>query len=254
MDREFISHATAKVDAKDRLIVALDLDSIEEAKSIVTRLDGVVSFFKIGLTLQLAPGVEDFIRSLINLHNRVFLDYKYYDIPETLTKAVARAADLGVDFLTVHGSSRLIKGAVKGKGNSRLKLLTVTVLTSMEANDMAEMGYSCISIKDLVLARARNACEAGSDGVVASGLEAKAIREVLHDNLLIVTPGIRPDGYPEDDQKRKVTPQQAIAAGADYLVVGRPILDAPDARTAAALFLKDMQAEFDRRLTHSGRR
>lgn len=235
----------AHIDAKERLIVALDLPGIEEAREMVRNLEAVVSFFKIGLALQLAPGVEDFIQSLIREGKRVFLDYKYYDVPETLRKAVARAATLGVSFLTVHGPGTLIKAAVQGRGNSSLKLFTVTVLTSMDAGDIAEMGYSRHSVEDLVLFRARKALEAGCDGVIASGQEAGKIKELSKNKLLVVTPGIRPEGYPEDDQKRRTTASDAILAGADYLVVGRPITDAVNHRRQAEQFLREMQAAFD---------
>jgi orotidine-5'-phosphate decarboxylase len=201
---------TLKIAAKDRLIVALDLPSADAARAMVEQLQGVVDFFKIGLVLQLAPGVEGLIRSLIEQGKKVFLDYKYYDIAETLKKAIARAAELGVTFLTVHGSSSLIKGAVEGRGNSKLKLFTVTVLTSMDAEDIAELGYTNHSVEQLVLFRAQKALEAGCDGVIASGREAKAIKRLSGGKLLVVTPGIRPEGYPTDDQKRKTTARDAM--------------------------------------------
>ncbi|MCW5978666.1 MAG: orotidine-5'-phosphate decarboxylase [Bryobacteraceae bacterium] len=235
-----------RIDAKDRLILALDLPGVEEARRMVESLDGVVHFFKVGLALQLAPGVEAFIQSLIARQKQVFLDYKYYDVPETLRKAVRRAAGIGVSFLTIHGPASLIEAAVEGRGASSLKLFTVTVLTSMDAGDMAEMGYTRHSVEELVLFRARKALEAGCDGVIASGREAETIKAVAAGRLLVVTPGIRPEGYPQDDQKRRVNAADAIAAGADYLVVGRPIAGAPDPRRAAAAFLDDMQTAFDR--------
>ena len=215
---------------------------------MVDKLDGVVDFFKIGLALQLADGVGELISSLIRSNGkRVFLDYKYYDISETLKKSVARAADLGVSFLTIHGSSVLIKAAVEGRGSSNLKLFTVTVLTSLDASDIAEMGYTQHTVEQLVLFRARKALEAGCDGVIASGREAEKIRELSGGKLLVVTPGIRPEGYPADDQKRNTTPREAVVAGADYLVVGRPITGAPNPREAAAAILAEMQAAFDQR-------
>ena len=161
-------------------------------------------------------------------------------------KAVSRAAGLGVSFLTIHGSSNLIRGAVEGRGSGGLKLFTVTVLTAMDVADIAEMGYTNHSVEDLVLFRARKALEAGCDGVIASGHEAAKIR-ALSPDLLIVTPGIRPDGYPEQDQKRSMTPLAAISAGADHLVVGRPITE-PAAGTpfdAARRVVEQMQAAFD---------
>jgi orotidine-5'-phosphate decarboxylase len=245
-----IGNPSLKIEAKERLIVALDLESAEQARATADALDGVVEFFKIGLTLQLAPGIEKLIRDLIDRKKKVFLDYKYYDIAATLTKAVSRAVDLGVSFLTVHGTSECIRGAMKGRGASDLKIFVVTVLTSHDKADIDELGYTNQTVQELVLHRAKKALQAGCDGVIASGQEAKAIRELsdrLGKSLLVVTPGIRPDGYPEDDQKRKTTPTQAIMAGADYLVIGRPITDAPDPRAAAQAILAEMQAAFDAR-------
>jgi orotidine-5'-phosphate decarboxylase len=233
------------IQAKDRLIIALDVKDIAAARQVVDELDGVADFFKVGLTLQLAAGVEDFIRALIKEGKRVFLDYKYYDIGETLKKTVARASELGVSFLTIHGPSVLIRAAVEGRGSSNLKLFTVTVLTSLDAGDIAEMGYTNHTPEQLVLFRAKKALDAGCDGVIASGLEARQIKELSKNKLLLITPGIRPDGYPEDDQKRKTTPHDAVSAGADYLVVGRPITGAKDIRAAAQEILDQMQSAFD---------
>jgi len=216
---------------------------------MVDALEGVVGFFKIGLTLQLAPGVEELVRHLIkDRGKRVFLDYKYYDIAPTLTKAVARAADLGVSFLTVHGTGQCIEGAMRGRGSSGLKIFIVTVLTSHDKAEIDELGYTNHTVEQLVLHRAAKALQAGCDGVIASGQEAKSIKELssqFRRSLLVVTPGIRPDGYPEDDQKRRTTPTEAILAGADYLVLGRPITGADDPRTAAESILGEMQSAFD---------
>jgi len=241
-----------KIDAKDRLIVALDAADSMEAREMAKNLEGVARFFKIGLVLQLAPGVEQLIRSLIDEGKKVFLDYKYYDISETLKKAVGRAAKTGVSFLTIHGSSNLIRAAVEGRGASDMKLFTVTVLTSMDAGDMAEMGYTDHSVEDLVLRRAKMALDAGCDGVIASGREAEKIKALSHNKLLVVTPGIRPEGYGADDQKRRTTPRDAILAGADYLVIGRPIIEPVGAtpREAAERILSEMQSAFDSRTTH----
>lgn len=235
------------IQARDRLIVALDVKDIPAARAVVQELDGVADFFKVGLTLQLAAGVEDFIRELIRDGKRVFLDYKYYDISETLKKTVARASELGVSFLTIHGPSVLIRAAVEGRGDSNLKLFTVTVLTSLDAGDIAEMGYTNHTPEQLVLFRAKKALDAGCDGVIASGREARQIKALSTDKLLVITPGIRPDGYPEDDQKRKTTPHDAVSAGADYLVVGRPITGAKDMRAAAREILDQMQTAFNER-------
>lgn len=238
------------VNAHDRLIVALDLAGVDEARDMVKQLEGVVDFFKVGLTLQLASGTQDLIEDLIESGKKVFLDYKYYDIAETLRKTVSRAAKLGVSFLTVHGPSVLIRAAVEGRGDSPLKLFTVTVLTNLDKNDMAEMGYPAHSVEDVVLFRAKKAIEAGCDGVIASGQEALAIKALsrkLSKSLLVITPGIRPDGHREDDQKRRVTPAEAIAAGADYLVIGRPITEPPagNSRQAAERIIAEMQGALD---------
>ena len=162
---------------------------------------------------------------------------------------MGRAAGLGVSFLTIHGSSNLIRGAVEGRGDSGLKLFTVTVLTSMDAGDIAEMGYTNHSVEELVLFRAKKALEAGCDGVIASGQEARKIKELTGGKLLVVTPGIRPEGYGAGDQKRVTTPKQAISAGADYLVIGRPITAPADTtpRKATESILADMQSAFDSR-------
>ena len=234
----------AEINARERLIVALDLPDVATATQVVARLDRHVDFFKVGLSLQLAVGVEGLIQSLLDSHKKLFLDYKYYDIPETLTKAVSQAARRGVTFLTIHGSGSLIKAAVKGRGESGMKLFTVTVLTSWDKSDLLQMGYSEHTVEQLVVFRAKMALEAGCDGVIASGHEAKAIKG-LSNKLLVITPGIRPDGAREDDQKRRTTPRDAILAGADYLVIGRPITEAPDPLEATEKILAEMQDAFD---------
>ncbi len=234
-----------KIEAKDRLIVALDLPDVDAARRMVDLLGDAVTFYKVGLSLQLAQGVEGLVHDLISRGKKVFLDYKYYDVQETLRKAVSQAARLGVSFLTVHGTGDLLKAAVSGKGNSNLKIFMVTVLTSLEAKDVAEMGYTNSSVEDLVLFRTRKALEAGCDGVITSGREAQKVKTLAGDKLLVVTPGIRPDGYGEDEQKRRTTPTSAIQAGADYLVIGRPITGAADPREAAQETLLEMQQAFD---------
>ena len=236
---------TSGIDAQDRLIVALDLPDIKTAQRLVDDLDDAATFFKVGLVLQMASGTEEFVRDLIRGGKKVFLDYKYYDIAETMKKAVARVAELGVSFLTIHGTNSVVRGAVAGRGSSDLKLFTVTVLTNLDKADIAELGYPDQTVEELVLFRARKALEAGCDGVIASGREARAIKTVSKNKLLVVTPGIRPDGYPEDDQKRTVTPAEAVAAGADYLVVGRPITGAPDPKGTAKVMAEEMQRAFD---------
>ena len=241
------------IDAKERLIVALDLENAEQARAMVDELGDAVDFYKIGLALQLAPGVEALVHDLIKVKKKkVFLDYKYYDIAPTLKKAVASAAKLGVSFLTVHGTSECIRGAMAGRGAADLKIFIVTVLTSHDKADIDELGYTNHTVEQLVLHRAKKAMEAGCDGVIASGREAQSIKElsgVLGKSILVVTPGIRPDGYPEDDQKRRTTPRDAVMAGADYLVIGRPITEPPGStpKQAAEAIAGEMQAAFDER-------
>jgi orotidine-5'-phosphate decarboxylase len=232
------------INAKERLIVALDVATIKEAKELVQRLDGVVSFFKIGLELQIVAGLE-LVEWLLQNKKRVFLDYKYYDVEETVKRAVARVSELGVNFLTVHGTGRTINAAAEGKGHSDLKVFSVTVLTCLDASDIKEMGFDC-SVEDLVLHRTKKAVESGCDGVITSGREVKAIREIVKDKLLIAVPGVRPEGISTDEHKRKVTPGQAIEAGADYIIIGRPIKNAPDPRDAAEKIVLEMQSAFNK--------
>ena len=233
--------------ANERLIAALDVSSIESARSLVQQLEGLVSFFKVGFRLHLAPGLSDFIDWLNESGRKVFLDYKYYDVEETVQGAVRLAAERGITFVTVHGSGGTIRAAVRGRGeNGFPKILIVTVLTSLDATDITAMGFPC-SVEDLVVHRAKMALQAGCDGVIASGKEARAIRSLAQDRLLIVTPGVRLADTSTDEHKRPVTPSDAIASGADYLVIGRPILNAPDARHAAERIVNEMQEAFQRR-------
>ena len=225
-------------EAREKLIVALDHWEISDARELVRDLGDQVSFFKVGLGLQLAGGNE-FAKELIQQGKRVFLDYKYYDIEETIKSAVARAAELKIDFLTVHGVAGILKAAVEGRGTSNLKILCVTVLTSMDAEDIQEMGFQC-DVEALVLARATKALDAGIDGVIASAREAAMIRKHTNNKLMIVSPGIRPIGSTPDEQKRVATPSEAIHAGADYLVIGRPIYAAPNPRDAAKAIIDEI--------------
>ena len=224
---------------KDKLIVALDLPSYDEARTLVERLGETVSFYKIGLELVFAGGL-DLARVLKSEGKRVFLDMKLLDIGNTVERAVASAANLGADFLTVHGHDRKTLGAaVKGRGNSKLKLLAVTVLTSLDDKDLAEQGTT-MAPAVLVQHRARLAHDAGFDGVIASGQEAARVRHTTSPHFLIVTPGIRLPGGDVDDQTRITTPEQALREGANHLVVGRPITAAPDPCAAAAAMLEHM--------------
>jgi len=216
--------ARTSIRLEDRLIVALDVPTVENAERLVEMLGDSVNFYKVGLQLQFAGGLS-FAEDLVGRGKKVFLDSKLLDIDQTITGAVANIAKMGVSFLTVHGNGPTIKAAIEGRGNNPLKIFSVTALTSLDALDLADLGLK-MSIEDYVLQRVDGALKAGADGVIASGLEAKKIRERVGDQLLIVTPGIRSEGVSHDDQKRVSTPIQAISAGADYLVMGREILRA----------------------------
>ncbi len=236
-----------RIDARDRLIVALDVPSAAEADALVDRMGDQVRFVKVGLELYTVAG-PDIVRKLVDRGKQVFLDLKFLDIEETVRRATARVAAMGATFLTIHANRKALLAAVQGRGQSNLKLLAVTVLTNFDGEDLREMGIQR-SVGDLVTARAMLAAEVGCDGVVASGEEPEAIRAKVGPNLVIVTPGVRPAGNSTDDHARVTTPTQTIAAGADYLVIGRPIRDAQDPPAAAAAILTEMQAAFDRRGT-----
>jgi orotidine-5'-phosphate decarboxylase len=230
----------AQADASRRLIVALDCPSADEAARLAARLQGNVGLFKIGLELVYADGGLTLMRNLVEAGQPVFLDAKLLDIPNTVERATANAARLGAAFLTVHGTDRkTLDAAVRGRGGAATKLLAITVLTSLDEAGLSEQHIG-LSPAELVLWRARLARDAGFNGVVASALEAATIRAELGDGLLIVTPGIRPAGAETADQARVVTPAEAIAAGADYLVVGRPISAAPDPLAAALAIIAEM--------------
>ncbi len=225
--------------AAERLICALDMETEEEAQELVDELEGLVSFFKVGIILNAAAG-RQFMRKLLDGGKRIFLDLKYFDIPQTVRRAVALAADQGFSFLTVHGDRRIVEAAVAGRGDSPLKILAVTVLTSMDTEDLRSMG-SGLTVEEMVAARAQAALELGCDGVVCSAREIELVRSVAGDRLLIVTPGIRPAAAETHEQKRVLTPAEAIRQGSDYLVVGRPIYGAPDRRAAARAILEEME-------------
>ncbi len=231
----------------ERLIVALDLPDIEAAEAMVDHLDGVVSFFKIGLWLAFARGVDGLIERLIADGNRVFLDAKMHDIGETVAGGVARAAERGVSFLTVHAEPEVMRAAVRGRGSAPMRILAVTVLTSLGDAELAAMGYR-LSARALVAMRARQAAECGMDGIIASAADnPEALRkEADTPGLMIVTPGIRPAGSEMNDHRRSATPAAAIANGADYLVVGRPITGAADPRSSAARIIAEMKEGAER--------
>ena len=219
--------------ASDRLIVALDVPGPDDARDLISKIGSHAGVWKIGLEL-LFSGGADLARELADAGQKVFVDAKLLDIPNTVERATENIAAMGATFLTVHGHDvKTMKAAMRGREGSNLKLLAVTVLTSLDQADLEEQG-SRMSPAELVLHRAQLRKEAGFDGVIASGLEADQIRQATGSDFLIVTPGIRPAGADVGDQARVMTPARAIAAGADYLVVGRPITKADDPAAAAA--------------------
>ena len=214
----------------ERLIVALDVASTKDAQALVERLGEAVRFYKVGLELFMAGGYFELVEWIGQRGAKVFVDLKFFDVPETVRRAVANLRGRGVTFATVHGDQAMMEAAAREKGE--VKILAVTALTSLDRGDLDDLGFSC-DVGRLVLSRARRAIEAGCDGVISSGLEAQALKSEFKDRLLVVTPGIRPVENRADDQKRTVDVAQAFANGADYIVVGRPIRDAADPRAAA---------------------
>lgn len=219
-----------QIDPRDRLIVALDLSSAEAAEALIARLGDSVTFYKIGYQLGYAGGLS-LAAKLADRGKKVFIDFKLHDIGNTVAKGVESVARLGATFLTVHAYPQTMKAAVEARGPS-LKILAVTVLTSYDDDDLHAAGYR-FGVSDLVEARALQALSLGVDGLVCSGEEAATVRGIVGAQMALVTPGIRPAGSAVGDQKRVMTPGRAIAAGADYLVVGRPIVDASDPKVAA---------------------
>ena len=215
----------------ERLIFALDVPDAWEARELVQELDDSVRFYKLGLELLMAGGYFELLDWLAGRGKKIFVDLKFFDVPATVARAVARLNGRGVNFCTVHGNQGIMEAAVAARED--VQVLAVTALTSLDRGDLEELGFQC-DVPELVLSRARRALEAGCDGVVSSGLEAARLREHLDARLLVVTPGIRPvENREADDQKRVVTVDQAFALGADYIVVGRPIRDAKDPKAAA---------------------
>jgi len=229
---------------EDRLIVALDVPTVADARNLIGVLGGAVGFYKIGLQLIFAGGVE-LARDLVAMGKNVFLDAKLLDIDNQVANAVESIARVGVTFLTVHGNTPTVRAAVAARGESPLRIFAVTALTSMDQRDLADIG-SGMTIDSYVMHRAQQALEAGADGVIASGREARAIRERLGDRLLIVTPGIRSEGVAHDDQKRVATPIEAIRDGADHLVVGREILRAPNPVEKVAAIMREIERGLSR--------
>jgi len=225
-------NASAAPTPRQRLIVALDAGSVGEAERWVETLGDSVQFYKVGMELIYGGAGLGFVERLVGARKRVFVDLKLHDIPNTVERATAQIARLGAWFLTVHGYPQTMRAAVKGAEGSALRLLAVTVLTSSDDADLAEAGYA-LGVRELVQRRAAQAEAIGVSGVVASAAEAAALRAARGKDFLLVTPGIRPPGADAADQKRVATPRDAIAFGADYLVVGRPVTQAGDPRAAA---------------------
>jgi orotidine-5'-phosphate decarboxylase len=226
--------------AQDRLIVALDLPTVAAAEIMVERLGDAVSFYKLGYQLVFAGGLP-LAQDLVRRGKRVFLDLKLHDIGNTVAKGIESIAQLGASFVTVHAYPQTMKAAVLARGSSPLRILAVTVLTSYDDADLAAAGYE-LTVSELASERAAQARDIGVDGIVCSPEEAALLRPVVGPSLVLVTPGIRPAGADIGDQKRIMTPAAAVAAGADYLVVGRPILEAADPRVAASAIVAEIAA------------
>jgi orotidine-5'-phosphate decarboxylase len=229
--------------ARERLIVGLDVPTIAEAEAKVTALGDSVLFYKIGYQLAFAGGLE-FARDLARGGKKVFLDMKLLDIDNTVAKGVENIATMGMSMLTLHAYPKAMRAAVEAARGSSLCLLGVTVLTSMDAQDLTEAGYAC-DPQELVLRRAAQARAAGMGGIVCSAEEASAVRKIIGAEMAVVTPGIRPAGAERGDQKRVMTPAAAIRAGSTHLVVGRPIVKADDPRAAAEAILAEMAGVLD---------
>ena len=238
MSATAIAPQTARSVSDPRLIVALDLPTAAEARILVERVGDAVSFYKIGLQLFATDGMA-VARELKAEGRQVFLDWKLHDIGATVEKAAAALAGSGCDLLTVHGEPQVMKAAVRGRGSSSLKLLAVTVMTSLDDADLAEMGYG-LNARELVERRVRQAVDCGCDGVIASPHEAELARRIGGPGFLVVTPGVRPAGAALDDQARAATPASALQSGASHLVVGRPITAAPDPRAAALAIVNEI--------------
>jgi len=225
---------------QERLIVGLDVPSVAEARALVKTLGPAVSFYKIGMQLVFAGGLG-LAQELVDQGKQVFLDMKLLDIPNTVSKAIENIVQLGVTFTTVHAYDHVMMAALEARGSADLQILGVTVLTNMDDSDLERMGIG-MTAGELVLTRAKSASGLGMDGVIASAHEAAAIRSIVGSSLKIITPGIRPAGDETQDQKRVMTPALAISAGADYLVVARPVIQADDPQRAATMIIEEIAA------------
>ncbi len=234
--------ANKPIPVRERLIMALDVPSIDEAKLLVEELGDAVVFYKVGMELFMSGDYFAFIEWLKARNKKVFVDLKFFDIPATVGRAIKALSQKGVDLATIHGNDAIMEAAAQAKGD--LKVLAVTALTSLDRGDLDDLGFQC-DVKQLVASRAKRALQIGCDGIVSSGLEVSTIREQLGQKLLVITPGIRPvDNREDDDQKRAVSVEQALQNGADYLVVGRPIRDAADRKAMAEKIQAQIAAQF----------
>lgn len=240
MTHSFIS--SKPIPVNERLIMALDLPSIEEARALVIALGESVVFYKVGMELFMCGDYFGFIEWLKQQGKKVFVDLKFFDVPATVGRAIAALSHKGVDLATIHGNDAIMQAAAANKGN--LKVLAVTALTSLDRGDLNDLGFDC-DVRDLVLSRATRALSIGCDGIVSSGLEVEMLREKLDHKLLVITPGVRPvDNRLEDDQKRVVSVEEAFQHGADYIVVGRPIRDAQDPKAMAQTIQSQIAMQF----------
>lgn len=231
------------IPVSDRLIFAMDVPDCDRARQLADELGDSVTFYKIGLELMMSGGYFELLDWMLERDKKVFADLKFFDIPATVGSAVRQLKDRGASCVTVHGNQSIMEAAAENKGDE-LKVLAVTVLTSLDRGDLDDLGFDC-DIEALVLSRARRALEAGCDGVISSGLEAPKLREFIDEKLLVITPGIRPvDNKPTGDQKRVVSVEQAFINGADHIVVGRPIRDATSPRAAAEEIQATIVAQF----------
>ena len=234
--------STKAIDPRDRLIFALDVPDVDAAKALVETLGDSVVFYKIGLELNMSGRYFELLDWLVARGNKAFVDLKFFDVPATVASAVSNLRGRGVTFATVHGNQGIMEAAANAKGD--VKILAVTVLTSLDRGDLDDLGFD-VDVSKLVLSRARRSLASGCDGVIASGLELPGLRAEVDDKLLVITPGIRPvDNRVEDDQKRVVTPEQAFKDGADYIVIGRPIRNAADPKAAAEAVQRTIAAVF----------
>lgn len=230
------------IPVSDRLIFAMDVPDCDRARQLADELGDSVTFYKIGLELMMSGGYFELLDWMLERDKKVFCDLKFFDIPATVGSAVRALKDRGATFVTVHGNQSIMEAAAENKGDS-LKVLGVTVLTSLDRGDLDDLGFDC-DLEALVLSRARRALESGCDGVISSGLEVPRLREYVDNKLLVISPGIRPvDNKPMGDQKRVVTVETAFSNGADYIVVGRPIRDAESPRAAAEAMQASIAAE-----------